>query len=127
MVVDFFACLTHQLLSLPVALLCSRVRVPQVFKQWTDGFMPPAINLPFFPFGRGMAARWAAPGWKHMYCMMVHMSFLARGDRLVRLERDGCGAASCSSKHFARRVCRCGSRAVCTPSAGITLAVFSLL
>ncbi|KAF6251874.1 cytochrome P450 [Scenedesmus sp. NREL 46B-D3] len=28
-----------------------------VFKQWVDGFMPPAINLPFTPFGKGMAAR----------------------------------------------------------------------
>jgi hypothetical protein len=34
----------------------------QVFKQWTDGFMPPAINLPFTAFGKGMAARCAAAG-----------------------------------------------------------------
>eukprot|EP00878_Enallax_costatus_P016211 GHUV01017004.1.p1 GENE.GHUV01017004.1~~GHUV01017004.1.p1 ORF type:complete len:388 (+),score=77.49 GHUV01017004.1:1042-2205(+) len=29
----------------------------QVYGEWVDGFMPPAIDLPFFPFGRGMAAR----------------------------------------------------------------------
>ncbi|KAF8064654.1 DED1 [Scenedesmus sp. PABB004] len=28
-----------------------------VFRTWVDGFMPPAIDLPIFPFGRGMAAR----------------------------------------------------------------------
>jgi hypothetical protein len=33
----------------------------QVFKQWVDGFMPPAINLPFTAFGKDMAARCA--GW----------------------------------------------------------------
>lgn len=29
----------------------------KVFETWVAGFMPPAVNLPLFPFGRGMKAR----------------------------------------------------------------------
>lgn len=28
-----------------------------IFATWVAGFMPPAINLPIFPFGRGLKAR----------------------------------------------------------------------
>lgn len=28
-----------------------------IFATWTAGFMPPAIDLPFLPFGKGMKAR----------------------------------------------------------------------
>jgi hypothetical protein len=32
----------------------------QLFQVWAAGFMPPAIELPFTPLGRGMAARCGA-------------------------------------------------------------------
>jgi hypothetical protein len=63
----------------------------QVFKQWTDGFMPPAINLPFTAFGKGMAARCAAAG-------IWGFSILAFGQtyRIAEL------LSTCPSQHLAR-------------------------
>jgi cytochrome P450 len=29
----------------------------KVFQTWTNGFLPPALDLPFLPFGKGLAAR----------------------------------------------------------------------
>lgn len=37
----------------------------KVFETWVAGFLPPAINLPIFPFGRGMAARYVQNKTKH--------------------------------------------------------------
>jgi hypothetical protein len=43
-----------------------------LFKDLIGGFVPPAWDVPFTPYGKGVKARWASCGWVACCCFSWH-------------------------------------------------------